>query len=109
MTRMTAFWRERLAALRQPRRTIRLAIALWIIWAIVVWNVVFDRVVVVAGRAYLRAAAGAAQAGGPYARIDDWMRPAVVSGVWTATAAAAFILLLGFLVLRVATPRSPDA
>ena len=44
----------------------------------VVWNVIFDQVIVVAGRGTSRAALAAA-AGGPYARIDDWMRPAVTA------------------------------
>jgi hypothetical protein len=88
------------AALRQPARAARIATALWIAWAAVVWNVVFDRVIVTAGRSYLRAAARAAQAGGPYARIDDWMRPAVTSGLWTASAAAGAILVIGLFGLR---------
>jgi hypothetical protein len=83
--------------------------ALWIAWAVVVWNVVFDRVIVVAGRRYLGAAALAAQAGGSYARMDEWMRPAVKSGVLMASAAAAFILLIGYWALRLATPRDPRA
>ena len=34
----------------------RLALALWIAWAVVVWNVVFDQSVVLAGRDYIQAA-----------------------------------------------------
>lgn len=73
----------------------RLAAVLWIVWAIVVWNVVFDRVIVNAGRAYVRAAVAAAKSGGPYERIDDWMRPAVSRGLWIATAAGGTILIVG--------------
>ena len=53
---LTAAARRRVAALRQPGPAARLARALWIAWAIVVWNVVFDRVIVVAGRSYVAAA-----------------------------------------------------
>lgn len=74
----------------------RVAAALWIAWAIVVWNVVFDQVIVLAGRRYIVAAVAAAQGSGPYARIDDWMHPAVTRGFWLATAAAGVILLIGF-------------
>jgi hypothetical protein len=102
---MARAWRGRTTALRQSWASVRVAIGLWILWAIVVWNVIFDRVIVVAGRTYLRAAAAAADAGGPYARIDDWMRPAAVRGVWLASAAAAVILLVGFFALRWAGPR----
>src|SRR5882762_3213410 len=70
---------------------VRLAVTLWIVWAVVVWNVVFDRVLVVAGRQYVDAATLAARAGGPFARVEDWMRPAVVRGFWMATTAAASV------------------
>jgi hypothetical protein len=83
-----------LAALRQPRRARRIAVALWIAWAVIVWNVVFDHVIVVAGREFIAAAAQAAHGGGPYARMDDWMRPAVPRAFWTATAASAVLLLI---------------
>jgi len=80
----------------------RLAAALWIAWAIVVWNVVFDHVIVVAGRDYVTAAALAARGPGPYARMDDWMRPAVAHALWLATAASAVILAVGFAAIRLA-------
>jgi hypothetical protein len=83
-------------------RSIRLATALWIAWAIVVWNVVLDQTLVLAGRRYVVAAVGAAQGPGPYARIDDWMRPALVRGFWFATLAAVTILAIGFVAVRVA-------
>jgi hypothetical protein len=97
--------RPRLAALRQPTRQVRIATALWIAWAIIIWNVVFDQVIVFAGRRYIRAAALAAQAGGPYARIDDWMRPAVTGALWMASAAAGTILVIGRFGARLAAPR----
>ena len=65
---------------------VRIAPALWIAWAVVVWNVVFDYVIVVAGREYLAAAVPAALAAGPYPRMDDWMGPAITRGLWMATA-----------------------
>jgi hypothetical protein len=86
--------------LRQPRRVARAALVLWIAWAIVAWNVVFDHVIELAGRRYLRAAAEAVQAGGPYARIDDWMRPAASTGLWMASAAALAILVIGCIGIR---------
>src|SRR5437763_1881582 len=72
-------------------RTARLALGLWMIWAVIVWNVVFDHVIVVAGREYVRAAVVAATNGSPYAREDDWMRPALPRAFWSATTAAGAI------------------
>ena len=81
----------------------RLAYALWIAWAVIVWNVVFDYALVVAGRLYVHAAAAAAQNGVAYARMDEWMRPAVVRGVWMASAAAGAVLLIGVIGVRLAS------
>ena len=97
---------SRLASLRQPVRAARIAATLWVVWAVVVWNVVFDRAIVVAGRQYVRAAAMAAADGGPYARIDDWMRPAITAGLWSASAAAGAILIVGWFGVRLAAGRS---
>ena len=79
----------------------RIVQALWIAWAVVVWNVVFDHAIVVAGRQYVAAATRALQRAGPHAPIDEWMGPAVVHGLRTATVAAALILIVGFTALRI--------
>jgi hypothetical protein len=80
----------------------RIAAALWIVLAVIVWNAVFDYCLVIAGRLYVHAAAAAAQAGSSYARVDDWMRPAMVRGLWLASIAAGAILLTGLLGVRLA-------
>jgi hypothetical protein len=87
-------------------RAERIARALWIVWAVLLWNVVFDHVIVVAGREYILAAKRAALAPPAirhYARMDDWMRPAVTHGLWIATASAAAVLGAGALLLRIAS------
>jgi hypothetical protein len=81
----------------------RLALALWVAWAIVVWNVIFDRVIVVAGRDYVVAAIRSANDAGIFLDMDDWMRPAVARGLWIATAAASSIVAAAFLLVRAAT------
>lgn len=91
---------DRVRPTSSGRRARRLARVLFVVWAVVVWNVVFDRVIVVAGREYVRAATLAARGPGPYARIDDWMRPAVTRGLWMATAAGATILIVGLAAIR---------
>ena len=90
---------RRVAALRQPARAARIARVLWIAWAVVVWNVVFDHTIVTAGRAYIYAATHDAGRAGPV-RMDDWMRPAVTRGLWRATAAGGAVLVTGLLSVR---------
>ena len=84
-----------------PERARRLARALWIVWAIVVWNVVFDHVIVSAGQNLIDAA-GRAPIG---INLDDFMRPAATRGLWIATLAASAILAVGLPSIR-RTPRS---
>jgi hypothetical protein len=78
----------------------RLAAWLWIVWAFVVWNLVFDRVIIEAGREYVRLAVEASEGGGPYAKIEDTMRPARSRALRLATASAGVILVVGFVALR---------
>lgn len=77
-----------------------MAVVFWIVLAVVAWNVVFDRVLIDAGREYVRTAADAAHASGPYARIDDYMRPAVPRALVLATSAAGVILAVGLAAFR---------
>jgi cobalamin biosynthesis Mg chelatase CobN len=70
------------------------AIVLWVAFAVVVWNVVFDRVLVLAGRRYVYAAAVSANQSHMYLRIDDWMRPAITRGIWLASGAAGLVLVV---------------
>lgn len=86
-----------------------MAFALWIALAVVVWNVVFDRVLVLAGRRYAHAAALAAQAPGAYLRVDDWMRPAAARGVRLATTAAGVVLAFGLVAIPLAARSSKSA
>jgi hypothetical protein len=99
--------RSYVAAWRQPRPAARIARVLVAAWAVIVWNVVFDHVVVVAGRSYIAAARTAAASAGPFANMDDWMKPAVTRGLWIATTAGGVILVVGLAAVhRVArTPR----
>ena len=92
--------------MRSIRATAGVALTLWIALAFVVWNVVFDRVLVVAGRQYVYAATRAARGSGPYLRVDDWMRPAVSRATRTASGAAVLILTIGAVACAVAARRS---
>jgi hypothetical protein len=100
--------RHRVAALRQPAPAARIARALWIAWAVILWNVVFDHVIVVAGRSYIAAVGRSAPdaARSSPVNMDDWMRPAVTHGLWFATAAAAAVLVIGLVSVSQAVHRS---
>jgi hypothetical protein len=78
---------------------------LWILWAVTVWNVVFDRVLVLAGRQYVHAASLSARESGRYLRAGDWMRPAIRRGFRLATAAAGGILAVGLIAIPIASRR----
>jgi hypothetical protein len=69
--------------------------------------VVFDHVIVVAGRGYIAAARRAAVTAGAFAKMDEWMRPAMTRGLWIATASGAFVLLTGLTAVARAR-RRPD-
>jgi hypothetical protein len=103
---VTAAIRRRLTAVRRSPRMPRVALVLWIAWAVIVWNVVFDHVLVNAGRWYLQAAYRAAELGGPYVHIEDWMRPAVARGLALATGAGGAILVVGLIAIRFGSSRS---
>ena len=94
---------RRVATLRQPARAARIARTLWIAWAVIVWNVVFDRVIVVAGRSYIIAAERAAAGSGPYLNMDVWMRPAATRALLVATASAAAVVLTGLFAVHLAS------
>jgi hypothetical protein len=90
-------------------RLMRLAVAraLWIAWAVLLWNVLLDHAIVVAGREYIAAATRAADSTPRrYENMDAWMRPAVRRGLLTATTGAAIVLASGFLLSRAA--RAPQ-
>ncbi len=77
-----------------PQRKVWFAAALWVVLAIAIWNVIFDRVVVLAGRRFVYDATLSARAG-VYLRIDDAMRPAIVDGVRRASVVALSVVLIG--------------
>lgn len=88
-----------------PRRKVRVALALWLAFAVVVWNVVFDRLIVLAGRRYVHDAAESAAQRGVYLRVDDWMDSATANAAWTASLAAGAIAIVGVALVWVGARR----
>lgn len=84
------------------RRAVAAAVVLWLVFAAVVWNVVFDRMVVLAGRRYSHDATVLFRRTGRYLLIDDVMRPAVAHASRVASAAALAIGVAALILIRVA-------
>jgi hypothetical protein len=84
------------------RRSVIAAVVLWLAFAFLVWNVIFDRIIVLAGRRYSHDATVLYRTTGQYLRIDDVMRPAVAHGVRIASAVAVAIALVALIVIRLA-------
>ena len=84
------------------RRAVATAVVLWLVFAAVVWNVIFDRLIVLAGRRSSHDATVLFRSTGKYLLIDDVMRPAVADAAGFASAVAAAIAILALLVIRAA-------
>jgi len=78
----------------------RVAVWLWVALAFIVWNVVFDQVIIDAGRHYIDIANASTESNGPYLNIEDTMRPARSRALWLATGSAGALLLGAFVALR---------
>lgn len=84
------------------RRAVTAAVVLWLVFAAVVWNVVFDRMVVLAGRRYSHDATVVFRSTGRYLLIDDVMRPAVAHASRVASMAAVAIAVGALVLIRLA-------
>jgi hypothetical protein len=88
------------------RTLVRLAAALWLLFGLVVWNVVFDYEVRIASDDYL-ARQGLHDAGvGPHVSIDSVMAPAKARGVIRASLWGGAIALAGLSLTAVASRKS---
>jgi hypothetical protein len=79
-----------------------IAILLWIAFAAVAWNVVFDRAVADAATAYTREQIRRDQRGEPTESIDVAYRPQVRSAAVSASAVAGAVLICGACAIAVA-------
>ena len=81
-------------------RKVLAAVVLWLTFAFLVWNVIFDRILVLAGRRYSHDAVVQFRSTGTYLRIDEVMRPAAAYGVRVATLTAIVIAVGAVLAIR---------
>lgn len=82
------------------RRTVLIGLAALVV---VIWNVVFDWVVLESGREYLAQQALHQQGLGPAVTIPGVMRPGIARGFWLATLAAAGVTAAGALLFWAAS------
>ena len=87
------------------RRKVIAAVVLWLAFAFAVWNVIFDRILVLAGRRYVYDAAGLFSTSHQYLRIDDVMRPAIAHALRVASASAGAIVVVAMVAIRLAADR----
>jgi hypothetical protein len=85
------------------RQRVRAAVLLWLVFAGVVWNVIFDRMLFLAGRRYSHDAMVLFRRTGQYLRIDDVMRPAATEAAWVASSAALVIAAVALALIRFAS------
>jgi ABC-type Fe3+ transport system permease subunit len=86
------------AALTEERRwrvRFRAALVAWAAFAVVVWNVVFDAVVIQSGRDYLTLQALHQKGEGPAVTIPQIMYPGVAHGAQVATLAGGAVAACG--------------
>jgi len=96
------------------RRAIRVAIGLWLVFGIVLWNALFDHAIVIAGRTYLYRQSQALRHNGPAVTIAGVMRPAAARGAivaswWSLAVTAAGLAAVGYAASRVAGARDETA
>jgi hypothetical protein len=85
----------------------RAAIAAWLVFAAVVWNVAFDRQVSIAAVRFANASAERYQSGAALVSIDSGFRPLVREAAADATIWSGAVALLGLGLIRLAARRTP--
>lgn len=87
------------------RRQTTVAYVVWVVLAGAIWNVVFDRVLVLAGRRYVYEASQSYDSGRALVLIDPWMREARHRAVRLATVVALPVAVVGVFAVRFASRR----
>lgn len=90
---MKALWRAQ-----------RLAVALWLVLAVALWNGIFEMMVVRGVKEYLFRAALFDAGRGPLTPIAQVMDPAIYHATWVATLWSSVIMLAAMLTIRWVRP-----
>jgi hypothetical protein len=86
----------------------RFAVGLWLVLVALLWNGIYDLVLVRGVKEYLFRAALAAAGRGPQTPIAQVMDVAVYEAVWIATFWASAVLLAGLCTIRLMTTGHPS-
>jgi hypothetical protein len=92
---------------RALRRSERIAVTLWLVLAVGLWNAIFEMMVIRGVKEYLFRAALFDAGRGPLTPIAQVMDPAIVDATWVATLWTSIVLLAALMTVRMA--RKPDA
>jgi hypothetical protein len=87
----------------------RVAVGLWLVLVALLWNGIYDLVLVRGVKEYLFRAALAAAGRGPQMPIAQVMDVAVYEAVWIATFWASAVLLAGLVTIRLLDERTRSA
>lgn len=78
----------------------RIALAVWVVLALALWNGIFEMMVVRGVKEYLFRAAQHEAGRRPFTPIADVMNPAIFHATWVATLWTSIVLLAAFLTIR---------
>ena len=95
--------------MRKLRRQERIAVTVWLIVAVVVWNGVYDLLMTRGIKDYLLRQALHQAGKGPEVSMTALIDLAITEATWVSTLWASVILLTGLLTIRLLTPRRSSA
>ena len=91
------------------RRRQRIAVAIWCVLAVALWNGIFEMMVVRGVKEYLFRAAQHEAGGRPFTPVADVMDPAIFHATWVATLWTSIVFLAALLTIRAFAPRNGAA
>ena len=89
-------------------RRARLVLTLWLVLGVVLWNGIFEMLVVRGVKEYLFRAALFDAHRGPQIPIGAVMDPAIFNATWVATLWTSIVLLAAFVTIQLLQPRAVD-
>lgn len=91
--------------MRPLARRQRVAVAVWIVVAVALWNAIFEMMVIRGVKEYLFRAALHDAGRRPFTPIASVMDPAIFNATWVATLWTSVILLAAAVTIRMSHPR----